>query len=149
MQKAVLVRADFHEGGLDARLDVLDAAQVDVAHVALGLCPLDVKLFEHRVLDDGDAVFVIFGHIDQDSLFHRYARLPVRRPCWAPGSHLHGLAGARLLVFLDIYCGSHNGNARRTFAEGESRRDFRWPRRPFAGDKNLHIAAAVATANIL
>ena len=58
VQEAVAADAEIDERRLDARLDVDDAALVDVADVALVAGALDVQFFEHAVLEDGDAAFL-------------------------------------------------------------------------------------------
>ena len=57
VQEAVAADAEIDEGRLDAGLDVDDAALVDVADVVVLAGPFDVQLFQHAVLDDGDAAF--------------------------------------------------------------------------------------------
>src|SRR3954471_14294724 len=44
VQEAVLVEADVHEGGFQARQDVVDAALVDVADDGAAAAPLEVEL---------------------------------------------------------------------------------------------------------
>ena len=58
VQKAVAAQAEIDERGLDGRLDVGDAALVDVADVAGGAGSLHVKLFELAVFDQGDSAFL-------------------------------------------------------------------------------------------
>src|SRR5207249_11294589 len=70
VQKAVAADAEIDEGGLDARLDVDDAALVDVAHVALVAGALDVQLFQDAVFQDGDAALLGLQHVDQHFFFH-------------------------------------------------------------------------------
>src|SRR5205085_5447841 len=70
VQEAVAAHAEIDERRLDARLDVDDAALVDVADVALGAGPLHVELFQHAVLHDGDAALLGLQDVDQHFLFH-------------------------------------------------------------------------------
>ncbi len=55
VQEAVAADAEIDEGRLDARLDVDDAALVDVADVALVARAFDVEFFQDAVLDNRDA----------------------------------------------------------------------------------------------
>src|SRR5581483_2681768 len=70
VQKTVAAHAKIDECRLDARLDVDDAALVDVADIALGTGPLHVELFQHAVFNDGDAALFGLQDIDQHFLFH-------------------------------------------------------------------------------
>ena len=62
VEEGVLLQADVHEGRLHARQHVLDLAQVDVAHQALGAVLLHVELHGGAVLHhrhaDGEFVGV-------------------------------------------------------------------------------------------
>src|SRR6185369_15991464 len=58
VQEAVAADAEIDEGRLNARLNVDDATLVDAADVALVARPLDVKLFQHAVLEDGNAALL-------------------------------------------------------------------------------------------
>ena len=66
VQEGILLQTDVHEHGLEALLDVLDAALVDAADKMSGADTLDGKLLEHSVLQQGDAVFKPFA-IDDDA----------------------------------------------------------------------------------
>src|SRR5262249_5372004 len=70
VQEAVAADAEIDERRLDARLDVDDAALVDVADVALVAGALHVQLLEDAVLQDGDAALLGLQHVDQHFLFH-------------------------------------------------------------------------------
>ena len=70
MQKAVAADAEIDERRLDARLQVDDAAFVDVADVVFLARPLDVQLFEQSVFNDRDAAFLRLRDIDQHFFFH-------------------------------------------------------------------------------
>src|SRR5205085_8064538 len=70
VQEAVAADAEDDERRLDARLDVDDAALVDVADVALVAGPLDVELLQHGVLQDGDAALLGLQHVDQHFFLH-------------------------------------------------------------------------------
>ena len=89
VQEAVAADAEIDERRLDARLDVDDAALVDVADVALVAGALDVEFFEHAVFDDGDAAFLRLEDVDEHFLLH--ARTLIRigpahlRPASKPG----------------------------------------------------------------
>ena len=72
VQEAVAADAEIDERRLDARLDVDDAALVDVADVALVAGPLDVQLFQHAVLDDGDAALLGLQDVDEHFLLHAF-----------------------------------------------------------------------------
>ena len=54
VEETVAADAEIDESRLDARLDVDDAALVDVADVALVAGPLDVQLLQHPVLENRD-----------------------------------------------------------------------------------------------
>src|SRR5262249_20251839 len=58
VQEPVPTDAEIDERRLDARLDVDDAALVDVADVTLVAGPLDVQLFQDAVFQDGDAALL-------------------------------------------------------------------------------------------
>src|SRR5262249_21237090 len=70
VQKAVAADAEIDERRLDGRLDVDDAALVDVADVALVAGALDVQLFEHAVLEDGDAALLRLEDVDEHFFLH-------------------------------------------------------------------------------
>src|SRR5262249_19780121 len=70
VQEAVAADAEVHERRLDARLDVDDAALVDVADVALVAGALDVQLLQDAVLQDGDAALLRLQHVDEHFLLH-------------------------------------------------------------------------------
>src|SRR5205085_361920 len=72
VQEAVAADAEVHERRLDARLDVDDAALVDVAHVALVAGPLHVQLFQDAVFDDGDAALLRLEDVNQHLFLHVY-----------------------------------------------------------------------------
>src|SRR5581483_3414800 len=65
VQEAVAAHAEIHERGLDAGLDIDNAALVDVPDVALVTGPLDVQLFENTVLQDGNAALLGLEDVDQ------------------------------------------------------------------------------------
>src|SRR5690606_15825577 len=65
VEERVFGVADVHEGGLEAGVEVLDAALVDAAdHAVVGLA-LDLEFFEHAVHEEGDAFFEGFGVDDE------------------------------------------------------------------------------------
>src|SRR5262249_39082336 len=70
VQEAIAAHAEIDERRLDARLDVDNAALVDVADVALVAGPLDVQLLQDAVLDDGDAALLGLEHVDQHFFLH-------------------------------------------------------------------------------
>ena len=70
MQKSVAAQPEVDERRLDRRLDVGDAALVDIADVSRGAGPLHVKLFEHAVFQEGDSAFLALGDVDQHFFCH-------------------------------------------------------------------------------
>src|SRR5438270_484194 len=58
VQEAIAANAEIHERRLNARLDVDNAAFVDIADVAFLAGTFDVQLFENAVLHDGDAALL-------------------------------------------------------------------------------------------
>ncbi len=70
VQEAVAADAEIDEGGLDAGLQVDDAALVDVADVVVLAGALDVELFQHAVLDDRDPALFRLRHVDEHFLLH-------------------------------------------------------------------------------
>ena len=70
VQKAVAADAEIDERRLDARLQVDDAALVDVADVIVLAGPLDVELFQDSVLNDRDPAFFRLRDVDQHFLLH-------------------------------------------------------------------------------
>ena len=72
VQETIAADAEIDEGGLDAGLDVDDAALVDVADVAFVTGALDVQLFEDAVLQDGDAAFLGLQHVDEHFFLHAF-----------------------------------------------------------------------------
>ncbi|MFO0964996.1 MAG: hypothetical protein U0793_05315 [Gemmataceae bacterium] len=70
VQETVAADAEIDEGGLNAGLDVDDAALVDVPDIAFVAGALDVKLFEDAVLQDGDAYLLGLENVDEHFLFH-------------------------------------------------------------------------------
>ena len=70
VQEAIAADAEIDERRLDARLDVDDAALVDVADVAFVAGALDVQFFEDAVLEDGDAAFLGLQHVDEHFFLH-------------------------------------------------------------------------------
>ena len=79
VEEAVAADREVDERGLDGRLEVDDLALVDVAGIALVAGPLDVKLLEDAVLDDGDAAFLGLEHVDQHFFLHAVVFLTGRR----------------------------------------------------------------------
>ena len=65
VDEGVLLHADVDEGGLEAVLEVLDAALVDGAHQPFVRGMLHLELLEVAVFDDGDASLKLFG-VDDD-----------------------------------------------------------------------------------
>lgn len=81
MQKAVATDAEIHKGGLDTRLDIDDAAFVDIPHIAFLAGPLNVQFFEDPIFDDGNPAFLGLQNIDEHFfLFHgrHFLRLEVQ-----------------------------------------------------------------------
>ncbi len=70
VQEAVAADAEIDEGGLDAGLEVDDAALVDVADVVVLAGAFDVQLFQHSVFDDRNPAFFRLRHVDQHFLLH-------------------------------------------------------------------------------
>src|SRR5262249_47024692 len=70
VQEAVAAYAEIHKCRLDARLDVNDAAFVDIADVALVARSLDVQLFQHAVFQDGNPALLRLQDVDQHLLLH-------------------------------------------------------------------------------
>src|SRR5262249_52029748 len=70
MEEAVAPDAEVNERRLNARLDVDDAALVDVSDVTFLTRAFDIQLLEHAVLDNRDAAFLGLQNIDQHFLFH-------------------------------------------------------------------------------
>src|SRR5262249_2417663 len=70
VQEPIPPHAEIDKRGLDARLDVDDAALVDVADVTLVASPLDVEFLQHAVFQDGNPAFLGPGDVDKPFLFH-------------------------------------------------------------------------------
>src|SRR6185369_16129640 len=65
VQEAVAADTEVDERGLDARLDVDDAALIDIPDEALVAGTLDVEFFQDAVLENGDANFLRLKDIDE------------------------------------------------------------------------------------
>jgi hypothetical protein len=70
VEEAVPADREVDERGLDRRLEVDDPPLVDVPGVALVTGPLDVKLLQDAVLDDGDPALLGLEHVDQHFFLH-------------------------------------------------------------------------------
>ena len=70
VQEAVAADGEVDEGGLDGRLQIDDLSLVDVPGVALVAGPLEVQLFEHAILNDGDAAFLRLEDVNQHFFLH-------------------------------------------------------------------------------
>jgi hypothetical protein len=64
VQKPISPHAEIDKGGLDARLNVDDAAFVDVADVTLVAGPLDVEFLQDAVFQDGNPAFLGLEDVD-------------------------------------------------------------------------------------
>jgi len=65
VEEGVLLEADVDERGLEAGVDVLDAALVDVADQRLVAGALDVEILEAAAADDRDAGLLLLDRVDQ------------------------------------------------------------------------------------
>ena len=70
VQKAVAADAEIDERGLNAGLNIDDAAFVDVADVVVGARALDVELFEQAVFNNRNPTFFGLRDVDEHFLFH-------------------------------------------------------------------------------
>jgi hypothetical protein len=70
VEEAVAADREVDERGLDGRLEVDDFPFVNVPGVALVAGPLDVKLLQDAVLDDGDSALLGLEHVDQHFFLH-------------------------------------------------------------------------------
>ena len=77
VQEGGAAQADVDEGALHARQHARDAAEVDVADVALLRGALDVEFLDGSLLDDGDPGFV-GGYVDEDVFGHGMCRWRAR-----------------------------------------------------------------------
>ena len=80
-EEAVLRSAVVDEGGVQARLNVRDLAVVDVAAGQAAFGDVDLQVFEHRVVGDGDAELGRALRVDEHSSGHKVSggRLVRRR----------------------------------------------------------------------
>ena len=90
VQEAVLLEADVDEGGLHARQDVVDGAEVDVAGDRAALRALEVDLGDLAVLEDGDPPLARC----RPRRAARAWRPAAARACWRPAAAGAGAAGA-------------------------------------------------------
>ncbi len=79
MEERALLQPDVHECGLDAGKHRLDLAQVDVAHYAAMVGPVDQEFDQAIVFEDGHARLALAA-IDQDFAFHGGACPGTHRP---------------------------------------------------------------------
>jgi hypothetical protein len=70
VQETVLDQAEINEGRLDGRLDVGDAALVNVADVAGAGDPLHVEFFELGVGHYGDSAFLPLDRVNEHFFNH-------------------------------------------------------------------------------
>jgi hypothetical protein len=70
VQEAVAADGEVDEGGLYGRLQIDDLSLVDVPGVALVAGSLEVQLFEHAILNDGDAAFLRLEDVNQHFFLH-------------------------------------------------------------------------------
>src|SRR5262249_26964273 len=73
VQEPIAPHAEIDERGLDARLDVDDAALVDIADVALVAGAFNVQLLQHAVFEDGNAAFFGLEDVDKHFLLHAFS----------------------------------------------------------------------------
>jgi len=64
-RKPCAAEAEIHEGGLNGRLDVGDAALVDVTDVGGGTGPLHVEFLEPPIFQQCNSTFLPLGDVNK------------------------------------------------------------------------------------
>src|SRR5436190_11195985 len=74
MQEAVPPETEVHKRRLNARLDVGDAALVDISDVRSGAGALHVKFFKLSIFQECNAALFAFADVDQHFFCHSFSR---------------------------------------------------------------------------